>query len=80
MLHDEIFEIIKAELAEEFEIPAEEISPESNLWTDLELDSLDAIDILVYLEKKFEIKVPPAETKTLKTVEDVIILVDKLKQ
>ena len=57
----EIIEKINAFLVEEFEVPAEKITPEANLRETLQLDSLDYIDLVVVIESNFGFKVKPED-------------------
>ena len=68
---DEILEKIKTVLANEFEVDEDKIMPEANLFTDLELDSLDAIDLMVTLDKELGIEMKTEQMENLRTVEDV---------
>lgn len=65
-------------LLQGFEIPLEELKPEANLFTDLKLDSLDAIDMLVHLEEKLGIKVEGDVFKEVRTLNDVYVMVDRV--
>lgn len=68
----EIFSLIKEYFIEEFEIPEEDIKPEAELFTDLELDSIDALDMVSMLESKYEFEVDEEEVKKIRTIQDVI--------
>jgi acyl carrier protein len=57
-----------------FEIPADRLVPSANLKTDLGLDSLDAVDMLVFIEDKFGIKVDGEKLMSLQTLQDVYSL------
>lgn len=57
MSETEIVEKINEFLIEEFEIPAEKITPNAPLKETLELDSLDYVDLVVIIEGNFGIKV-----------------------
>jgi acyl carrier protein len=57
MSDSEIVEKINEFLIEEFEIPAEKITPNAPLKETLELDSLDYVDLVVIIEGNFGIKV-----------------------
>ena len=57
MTRAEIEERVKEFLIEDLEIEPEKISPEANLKEDLEIDSLDFVDIVVIVEKKFGFKI-----------------------
>lgn len=68
---DEIYEKIKNILVEEFEVEIDDISLEANLFTDLELDSLDAIDLMVTLDKELSIEIKTEEMQDMRTVQDI---------
>ena len=63
-----------------FEINPEDIKPESRLYEDLELDSIDAVDMIVHLQKKTGKKIKPEEFKAVRTVQDVVDAVGRLLQ
>lgn len=75
MERDEIFAEIKAMLVKQFELEPEQITLEANLFTDLDLDSIDAIDMVVYLQKKTGKKFSPEQFKTVRTINDVVEVV-----
>jgi len=59
-------------LAEEFELDPEEMGPEATLYDDLGLDSLDAVDMVVVLEKTFAMKLSDEEAlRAIRTMEDL---------
>jgi len=68
---EEVYNKIKDVLIEEFEVEAEDISMEANLFTDLELDSLDAIDLMVTLDKELNIEIKTEEMQDMRTIADV---------
>ncbi|WP_295049334.1 acyl carrier protein [Sulfurimonas sp.] len=68
---EEVYSKIKSVLMDEFEVEEEAISMEANLFTDLELDSLDAIDLMVTLDKELGIEIKTEEMQDLRTIEDV---------
>ncbi|OCG25440.1 acyl carrier protein [Gilliamella sp. wkB108] len=74
----QIFEQIQSALVQLFELSAEDIKPESNLFEELDLDSIDAVDLVVHLQKKIGKKVDPETFKSVRTVQDVVDAVDKL--
>ena len=62
-------------------LPAEQLVPEARLVEDLGLDSLDAVELAISVERKFDIEVPEEELTKLKTVADMVALVQsRLKQ
>lgn len=78
MTKEEIFAKIQEMLAELFEIEPQEIKPESKLFEELELDSIDAVDLVVKLQKTIGKKIMPEEFKQVRTVQDVVGVVYKI--
>jgi acyl carrier protein len=62
---------VQAIFVEEFELLPERVQPEARLHEDLGLDSLDAVNLIVALEKAFGIVVDEAEAKRLESVSAV---------
>ena len=61
-----------------FEIDPQDITPEARLYEDLELDSIDAVDMIVHLQKKTGARIKPETFKSVRTVQDVVDAVEKL--
>ena len=55
-----------------FEIEAQKITLDSNLYQDLDIDSIDAVDLVVELKKMTGKKIQPEEFKSVRTVQDVV--------
>jgi acyl carrier protein len=70
MTKQEIIEKVNTLLIEEFEIAPEALTPEASLKQDLEIDSLDFVDIVVLIDREFGFKPKAEELKTVKTLED----------
>jgi len=71
MTQEEVYDKIASVLVEEFEVEEDDINLDANLFTDLELDSLDAIDLMVTLDKELGIEIKTEEMKDLRTIKDV---------
>lgn len=71
-----MLEQLRTVLAAEFEIEADLITPEASLMDDLDIDSIDAIDILARLRELTGKELPAEALKEVRTVGDVIALVD----
>ena len=56
---EDIFNELKTILVDDLEIPEAEIKESSNLFTDLDLDSIDAVDIAVRMQRYTDKKLPP---------------------
>jgi len=70
--------ILSTVLSEEFEIDPESVVPEANLYEDLDIDSIDAVDLIVRLKEITGKKVPPEEFKKVRTISDVIAVIEAL--
>ena len=57
MTKEEIIAQTNAALIEEFELEEEAMEPAARLYEDLGLDSLDAVDMVVLFEQRFDIKI-----------------------
>lgn len=69
---DDIFVMLKDVLVEDFEIDEGDISLEANLYEELDLDSIDAVDLVVKLRELTGKKIDPDSFKKVRTVEDVV--------
>ncbi len=72
MLFDEVKEILIAQL----DINEDKVEAESSLFDDLDMDSLDAIDLAMTIEDQYSIEVPDEVIKNFKTVDDVVSYID----
>jgi acyl carrier protein len=80
MTKEEIFQKIKDILHAEFEIDKEAIVPGARLYQDLELDSIDAVDLLVKMKGLIPGKIDPESFKKAATVQDVVDILYPLTQ
>lgn len=69
---EDIFNELKTILVDDLEISEAEIKESSNLFTDLDLDSIDAVDIAVRMQRYTDKKLPPEEFKKIQTIDDVV--------
>ena len=70
--HDEVFAILRAALIELFELAPEQISLDANLYDDLEIDSIDAVDLIDHIKRQTGKKIAAEEFKAVRTVGDVV--------
>ncbi len=73
-----LIEEINQVMVEGFELDPDQLTPQARIVDDLELDSLDAIDMLVFLEDKIKIKVDAETFRSVKTLDDVYNVVEKV--
>ncbi|ELY2740827.1 acyl carrier protein [Cronobacter turicensis] len=73
-----IYQEVSGLLVKLFEIDPADITPQARLYEDLELDSIDAVDMVVHLQKKTGKKIKPEIFKSVRTVQDVVDAVERL--
>lgn len=64
-------------IADRFNVPVSAVSDKTNFQQDLNLDSIDSLEMIMSLEDTYDISISDADAATLKTVNDVINLIDK---
>lgn len=72
-----MLERVKKILLDYTEIPASEITLETDLVNDLDFNSLDVMNIVVTFEDEFNIEIPDRAIKDLVTVGDIVIYLEK---
>ncbi|GIU19301.1 MULTISPECIES: acyl carrier protein [unclassified Shewanella] len=75
---EQILEMLTEILVEEFEIDAEDITLEASLYEELDLDSIDAVDLVIKLQQMTGKKIKPEEFKAVRTVDDVVSAIEGL--
>lgn len=78
MTKNELFKHIVRILNKSFEIDPARIKPESRLYEDLDIDSIDAVDLIVQLKPLLGRNVRPEAFKAVRTVQDVVDVVHGL--
>jgi len=78
MTDAEIEKAVRDILVQDFEVDPAALTPETNLFTDLDLDSIDAIDLTVRLQQETGRKVNPEDFRSIRTLADVVAAVKKL--
>ena len=74
-----IFEKVCALIAEQFNVDADTITPQSNLITDLKADSMDIATLLFEVEEKYGIEIDEDDLESLKTVGDIVLYIQNKK-
>ncbi len=78
MTEADILARIREIFKENFAIEPERVTLEANLFTDLDLDSIDAVDLAIKLQEMTGRRIKPEEFKSVRTVGDVIGAVESL--
>ncbi len=65
-------------LADKFEVDPARVTPEADLYNDLDLDSIDAVDLVIKLQEMTGKRIKPEEFRGVRTIGDVVVAVDRL--
>ena len=77
MSQEEIFGILKKALVELFEMDESKIKPQTLIYEDLQIDSIDAIDLIDYIKRQTGYRLMPEDLKNVKTLDDIVKAVAK---
>jgi len=75
---EEIFTTLRQIMSELFELEAEDITLDANLGQDLDIDSIDAVDLMVRLREITGKRINPEDFKSARTVRDVVETVHRI--
>jgi acyl carrier protein len=75
---DDINQTLASIIEDDFEVDADDITLQAHLYNDLDLDSIDAVDLVVKLREITGKKIDPEAFKKVRTVEDVVNEIEKL--
>jgi acyl carrier protein len=74
----EIFDILKSTMVDLFELEPEEVTLEAQLYEELDLDSIDAVDLAVKITEITGKRVNPEDFKKVRTVQDLVDTAEKM--
>jgi acyl carrier protein len=75
---EDIFATLREALVELFELEPERVTLDANLYQDLEIDSIDAVDLIDHLKRQTGKKLAAEDFKAVRTVGDVVEAVHKM--
>ncbi len=75
---EQILEKLTGYLVEMFEVPRDKVALDTRLFEELDLDSIDAVDLVVKLQELTGRRIKPDDFKTVRTVGDVVVCVETL--
>ncbi len=75
-----MFEKVSKMLAEQLKIDIEKITPEAEVVKDLGADSLDIVELMMALEDEYGVTLPEAEVEGVKTVGDIVSMLEKIEK
>ncbi len=73
-----MFEKVCKMLADQLGMPADSIKPESEVVKDLGADSLDVVELMMALEDEYGITLPESEIEGVKTVQDIVDMMNRI--
>ncbi len=76
-----VLEKLKAILSEQFDVDESQITPETNIYEDLEADSLDLVDLLSSIEEEFDIEINADDDiiNSINTIGDIVNFISEIK-
>lgn len=69
---EELFSQIRDILVQQFDVSAADVTMDANLYEELEIDSIDAVDLLVQLKEITGKKIAPETFREVRTIRDVL--------
>lgn len=75
---EEIYQRVQLVMQELFDLEPQQVTLQARLYEDLDIDSIDAVDLVVELKKITGKKLQPEEFKSVRTVQDVVDAVSRL--
>lgn len=78
LAQETVLEKLREWMEELFEIEPETVQLESNLASDLDVDSIDAIDLVVKIKELTGKQVNPEDFKNVRTVQDVVLVIQNM--
>ena len=75
---EEIAATVRDTLVKEFEIDAAQITDGARFFEDLDLDSIDAVDLIVRLKNEYELSVSAEDFKSIRTIGDLLDVLERV--
>ena len=72
------FERVRWVISEELRMPKEDIKEDSQFVEDLNFDSLDHIEVVIGIEKEFDVEISDEEIDDIKSVKDLLSLLEDI--
>lgn len=78
MTTQEIEEKVKALIVEKLSVEPSQVTPEASFTADLNADSLDVVELIMDIEKTFDIRIPEDASSKISTVGDTVAYIQEL--
>ena len=75
-----MFEKVSKMLAEQLKIEESKITPEAEVVKDLGADSLDIVELMMALEDEYGVTLPEGKVETVKTVQDIVNMLEEIEK
>ncbi len=76
--YDDVLERIRSTLVELFELSPEAITPQARLYDDLEIDSIDVVDLMEEVHRHTGKKATPNDFRSVRTVHDLVLVMQRM--
>jgi len=76
----EVADKVKAIIVDKLGVDESEVTPQASFTSDLGADSLDTVELIMELEKEFNISIPDEEAEKISTVSDAIERIEALQK
>lgn len=77
---EQILELLRKNFSELFDIDPARVVPDARLGEDLEIDSIDAVDLIERMRRVIGRKVSPEDFRSVRTVGDLVQAIERLQQ
>ena len=74
----EIFALVRDTLVNEFELKGEAVTESARFFEDLDLDSIDAVDLVVRLKNEYQLQVTADDFKAIRTIGDLLDVLQRI--
>ena len=77
---DSMYEKVKKMLTMQLNIPEDKIQPAAEVVKDLGADSLDVVELMMAIEDEYGVTLPEEEVEKVKTVQDIVDMMEKFQK
>lgn len=78
LTQEQVLEKLREWMEDLFEITPEDVQLDANLANDLDVDSIDAIDLVVKIKELTGKQVNPEDFKNVRTVQEVVTVIQNM--
>lgn len=74
-----VFEKVRDIIVDQLDVDEDKVKMEASITDDLGADSLDVVDLVMSLEEEFDVEIPDEQVEKVKTVGDIVALIEETK-